>query len=119
MEPPFTVRGRLESAKSVRLLREDDLRIEGNEPRRYVRLGHDALANVAAAWRAEREEKERLEEEEEHRARAGFREGLAAAPQRAGGGAWATMEPHRPWKPRCRKLRPRSGAGRWRRHRCG
>ena len=53
----------LEAAKSVRLLREDELRIEGGEPRRYVRLGHDALAKVAAAWKAEREEKQRLEEE--------------------------------------------------------
>ena len=29
----------------------------GGEPRSYVRLGHDALAKVAAAWRAERERK--------------------------------------------------------------
>ena len=43
----------LEAARSVRLLREDELRIEGGEPRRYIRLGHDALAKVAAAWRAE------------------------------------------------------------------
>ena len=50
----------LEAAKSVRLLREDELRIEGGEPRRYVRLGHDALAKVAAAWKAEREENQRL-----------------------------------------------------------
>jgi WD40 repeat protein len=40
---------------SVRLLREDQLRIEGGEPRCYVRLGHDALAKVAATWKAERE----------------------------------------------------------------
>ena len=53
----------LEAAKSVRLLREDELRIEGGEPRRYVRLGHDALAKVAAAWQAEREQKQRLEQE--------------------------------------------------------
>ena len=55
----------LEAARSVRLLREDELRIEGGEPRRYVRLGHDALAKVAAAWKAEREENQRLEEETE------------------------------------------------------
>jgi hypothetical protein len=59
----------LEAAKSVRLLREDELRIEGGEPRRYVRLGHDALAKVAAAWHAEREEKQRLEEERTKRLR--------------------------------------------------
>ena len=53
----------LEAAKSVRLLREDELRIEGNEPRRYVRLGHDALAKVAAAWQEEHEEEQRREEE--------------------------------------------------------
>ena len=53
----------LDAARSVRLLREDELRIEGGEPRRYVRLGHDALAKVAAAWKAEREENQRLEEE--------------------------------------------------------
>jgi len=53
----------LEAAKSVRLLREDELRIEAGEPRRYIRLGHDALAKVAAAWQAEREEKQRLEQE--------------------------------------------------------
>jgi WD domain, G-beta repeat len=53
----------LEAAKSFRLLREDELRIEGDEPRRYVRLGHDALAKVAAAWKAELEENQRLEEE--------------------------------------------------------
>jgi hypothetical protein len=45
----------LDAAVSVRLLREDELRIEGGEPRRYVRLGHDALARVAATWKAERE----------------------------------------------------------------
>ena len=53
----------LDAARSVRLLREDELRIEGGEPRRFVRLGHDALAKVAAAWKAEREENQRLEEE--------------------------------------------------------
>jgi len=53
----------LDAARSVRLLREDELRIEGGEPRRYVRLGHDALAKVAAAWKAELEENQRLEEE--------------------------------------------------------
>ncbi len=60
---PTPFAGLLEAAKSVRLLREDELRIEGGEPRRYVRLGHDALAKVAAAWQAEREEKQRLEQE--------------------------------------------------------
>jgi hypothetical protein len=59
----------LETARSVRLLREDDLRIEGGEPRRYIRLGHDALAKVAAAWKSHREEKERLEEERRKRLR--------------------------------------------------
>jgi WD40 repeat protein len=43
------------AARDVRLLREDNMRIEGEEPQAYVRLGHDALAEVAAAWRAERE----------------------------------------------------------------
>ena len=55
--------GRVEAAKSVRLLREDELRIEGTEPRRYIRLGHDALAKVAAAWQAERDEEEHLQRE--------------------------------------------------------
>ena len=59
----------LDAAKLVRLLREDELRVEGSEPRRYIRLGHDALAKVAAAWKAEREEKERLEEERTKRRR--------------------------------------------------
>ena len=59
----------LDAARSVRLLREDELRIEGGEPRRFVRLGHDALAKVAAAWKAEREEKQRLEEERTKRLR--------------------------------------------------
>ncbi|HMD61860.1 MAG TPA: ATP-binding protein, partial [Opitutaceae bacterium] len=53
----------LDAARSVRLLREDELRIEGSEPRRYIRLGHDALAKVAAAWKAELEENQQLEEE--------------------------------------------------------
>jgi len=57
----------LAAARSVRLLREDELRIEGGEPRRYVRLGHDALAKVAATWQAEREEKERSEQERSRR----------------------------------------------------
>src|SRR5208337_2098445 len=41
----------LEAARKARLLREDNLRIEGEEAQAYVRLGHDALAKVAAAWR--------------------------------------------------------------------
>ena len=53
----------MESARSVRLLREDVLRVEGNEPRPFIRLGHDALARVAAAWQAERDEEERLRQE--------------------------------------------------------
>jgi hypothetical protein len=53
----------LEAAVSVRLLREDDLRVEGTEPRPFIRLGHDALAKVAAAWQKEREEEDRLEQE--------------------------------------------------------
>ena len=39
----------------VRLLREDNLRVEGEGTQAYVRLGHDVLAKVAATWRAERE----------------------------------------------------------------
>ncbi len=53
----------METARSVRLLREDVLRVEGNEPRPFIRLGHDALARVAAAWQAERDEEERLRQE--------------------------------------------------------
>ena len=53
----------METARSVRLLREDVLRVEGNEPRPFIRLGHDALAKVAAAWQAERDEEERLRQE--------------------------------------------------------
>src|SRR5262249_6484045 len=53
----------VEAAVSVRLLREDALRVEGTEPRPYIRLGHDALAKVAAAWQAERDEEERLRQE--------------------------------------------------------
>ena len=59
----------LEAAKSFRMLREDELRIEGGEPRRYIRLGHDALAKVAASWKAELEENQRLEEERRKRLR--------------------------------------------------
>jgi tetratricopeptide (TPR) repeat protein len=53
----------LEAAVAVRLLREDALRVEGTEPRPFIRLGHDALAKVAAAWQKEREEEERVEQE--------------------------------------------------------
>jgi len=53
----------LEAAVSVRLLREDELRVEGTEPRPFIRLGHDALAKVAAAWQKERDEDERLQQE--------------------------------------------------------
>ena len=53
----------LDAAVSVRLLREDELRVEGTEPRPFIRLGHDALAKVAAAWQKERDEEERLEQE--------------------------------------------------------
>ncbi len=53
----------VEAAVSVRILREDHLRVEGAEPRPYIRLGHDALAKVAADWQAEREEEERLQHE--------------------------------------------------------
>ena len=53
----------MESARSMRLLREDVLRVEGNEPRPFIRLGHDALARVAAAWHAELDEEERLRQE--------------------------------------------------------
>jgi hypothetical protein len=42
------------TARANRLLRGDELRIEGNTPRRYIRLGHDALARVADSWRQER-----------------------------------------------------------------
>ena len=50
----------LDAACDVRLLREDNLRIEGEKSQAYVRLGHDALAKVAAAWRAVREKQEQL-----------------------------------------------------------
>ena len=53
----------VQAAVSVRLLREDALRVEGAEPRPYIRLGHDALAKVAAAWQSERDEEERLQQE--------------------------------------------------------
>jgi hypothetical protein len=53
----------LTKACKVRLLRTDDLRIEGESPSSYVRLGHDALARVADAWQREREEQQHLEEE--------------------------------------------------------
>jgi hypothetical protein len=43
----------LERAKAARLVREDVLRIEGDRDRPYVRLGHDALAKVAATWNEE------------------------------------------------------------------
>jgi len=45
----------LDAACEVRLLREDVLRIEGEKPQAYVRLGHDALAKVADPWRQELE----------------------------------------------------------------
>ncbi len=57
----------LDAASRVRLLREDNLRIEGEGTQAYVRLGHDALAKVAAAWRAEREKQEQLRQERERR----------------------------------------------------
>ncbi len=57
----------LDAACQVRLLREDNLRIEGEESQAYVRLGHDALAKVAAAWRAEREKQEQLQHERKRR----------------------------------------------------
>ena len=57
----------LDAARQVRLLREDNLRIEGEESQAYVRLGHDALAKVAAAWRAEREKQEQLQHERKRR----------------------------------------------------
>jgi tetratricopeptide (TPR) repeat protein len=72
-ERPTPFADLLESARSVRLLREDELRIEGAEPRRYIRLGHDALAKVAAAWKAEREENQRLEGERLKRLRQRWR----------------------------------------------
>ena len=43
------------TAREKRLLRGDELRIEGDKPRRYIRLGHDALARVADAWHQERQ----------------------------------------------------------------
>ena len=60
----------LDAARQVRLLRKDNLWIEGETAQDYVRLGHDALAKVAAAWKAEQEEKSRLakaEQEEKSR----------------------------------------------------
>ena len=47
----------LEKAKTVRLLREDRL-IDGDERGSSIRLGHDWLARVAAAWKREFEEEE-------------------------------------------------------------
>ena len=41
----------LEGSKSFRLLRESSLQIGGDRERPYIKLGHDALARVAAAWR--------------------------------------------------------------------
>lgn len=66
---PTAVAEVLEAATSVRLLHGDELAIQGGEPRRYVRLGHDALARVAADWRAELEERGRLEDERNARRR--------------------------------------------------
>ena len=40
----------VDRAVAVRLLREDELRIAGNKPQSYIRLGHDALAVVAQDW---------------------------------------------------------------------
>ena len=54
----------LVAACDVRLLREDILRIEGEEAQ-AVRLGHDALAKVAAAWRAELEKQKQLRKKQE------------------------------------------------------
>jgi WD40 repeat protein len=59
----------LDAARTVRLLREDELRIEGDEPRRYIRLGHDALAKVAAAWKSESVQRERITQERRRRRR--------------------------------------------------
>ncbi len=53
----------VEAAVAARILREDHLRVEGAEPRPYIRLGHDALAKVAAAWQAELDEERRLQQE--------------------------------------------------------
>ena len=57
----------LEAAKSVRLMREDELADRGERAAPILRLGHDALAKVAAAWKAEIEENQRLEEERTRR----------------------------------------------------
>jgi tetratricopeptide (TPR) repeat protein len=57
----------LEAAGRVRLLREDNLRIEGEDAQAYVRLGHDALAKVAAVWKTEQEQKARLAQERARR----------------------------------------------------
>ena len=43
----------VDRAVAVRLLREDELRIAGNKPQSYIRLGHDALAVVAEDWTKE------------------------------------------------------------------
>ena len=57
----------IDAASRVRLLREDNLRVEGEGTQAYVRLGHDALAKVAATWRAEREKQEQLRHERKRR----------------------------------------------------
>jgi WD40 repeat protein len=55
----------LTKARQERLLREDNLRIEGEQPQAYIRLGHDALAKVADEWREERDKQEQLSQERE------------------------------------------------------
>ena len=40
----------LQSSQAMRLLKVNSLRIGMNEERRYVSLGHDALAKIAADW---------------------------------------------------------------------
>jgi Tetratricopeptide repeat/AAA ATPase domain/Bacterial tandem repeat domain 1 len=61
----------LDAACKLRLLREDSLRIQGEEQQSYVRLGHDAMAKVAAAWRADRDKEEQLRRERQMETRKG------------------------------------------------
>ena len=55
---PF--RRMLDSAEDLRVLRVSSLRIGSPEERRYVSLGHDALAKLAAQWKEELTRSERF-----------------------------------------------------------
>ena len=53
----------LKKAESVRLLRISTRRLDAATEERSLSLGHDALAKVAALWRAERDQQEQIEKE--------------------------------------------------------